>query len=67
MQTYFLRNAVFILWCTSHKRAAFICTNLTHSAIEDLSAVEKVDHMHSEPIIEFLILWLLNTRFQVDS
>ena len=58
---------VLVLWSAGHQGTAFVRADLAYGPVENLNAVEKVDDMHGEPIIEFLVIWLLHARFQIDS
>lgn len=53
---HFVSPVIFELWSPRHDRAGGVCTELAHGPVDDVDAVEEVDHVHGNPVVVFLIV-----------
>lgn len=59
--------AVFVLGPTGHNRAALVGAGVTDGAINEVDAVEEVDHVHGHPVVKVLAMGQLHCLLQVQS
>lgn len=59
--------AVFVLGPARHDRAGLIGARVTDGAVDEVDAVEEVDHVDGHPIVEVLAMGQLHSQLQVQA
>lgn len=59
--------AVLVLGPARHDGAALVCAGVADGAVNEVDAVEEVDHVHSHPVIEVLAVRQLDGQLQVQA
>lgn len=58
--------AVFVLGPTGHDWAGLISAGVTDCAIDEVNAVEEVDHVDGHPVVEVLTVGQLHSLLQIQ-